>query len=260
MDRLIVNVLNYFGIGLATIVLIAAAWKWFLHDLFKTYLEHWTKKSEMQIQSALDNQAMIMSKQLELHAVKLGRVLPMLEEINLEISNHLMMYHNYTNAVVNKGSIGKDFEKMRYDIDSKIIDNIYRIGIYLPKEIKNILNRIRMIVSRSWKDPIVIREVLFSVFKSKDKITEVAKAAMEIYNKYLDCFQEMVESYCSVGSKSKVDCAEIMKKYGFDSDGDYIHSDVITRFAEAIFLLHEYKTNELTALVCGDYNIDEPVQ
>ncbi len=220
-------------------------WKMILNPIYTRYLDHRLRQAELHEKTFIDIQDKMFSKKLEVETIKLNRVLPGLEEINLQIANHRMMYTTYVHACVNNEGLRPGLEDMRLEADKKIINEIYKISIYLPPEMRMILNELRRMVSCSWKNPQEInRTIKQSIFNKQ----EILDKALDLYSVYHDCFYEMVYNYCSIGDV-KLDYTEILEKYHIDEDGEYKHQDILVKFINLYLLFAEYYSKENRDLV-----------
>lgn len=198
-------------------------------------------KDEMIMQNRIDAENRLHSSQLEYESYKRERVLPKLESINEAIIEHQMQYATYINAILNKGILRGDFESRRVVLDGVIIENKDKILFYLPKELRSILNRLRVIVSVSWKEPITLN----NTFKSYAGINavEVCEACQSIYINHVECFFELVEEYIKISSNEKK-YKVILEKHGFDGNANYYPKNIFEEIALTYILLHEFKGGE----------------
>lgn len=242
---LILELTKYLGISTIFAGAIVSLWKWVLNPIYTRYLDYKLDKAKLHEKTLIDIQDKMFSKRLEVETIKLNRVLPGLEEINLQIANHRMMYTTYVHACVNNEGLRSGMEDMRLEADKKIINEIYKISIYLPPEMRMILNELRRIASCSWKNPQEINRIIKQSIFDKG---EIMAKAQDLYSLYHDCFYEMVYNYCSIGD-TKFDYAEILEKYHLDKDGEYKHQDILVKFINLYILLPEYNSKEDRGLV-----------
>lgn len=237
--ELLKELLKYAGFGSVTLFLGYLAKK-ILEPIFKKCLDFRLEKAKIHEKSIMDMQATVFSKKLEIESIKLNRALPSLEKINLLISNHRMMFNTYICACVNNSGFLKEREKERFDIDREIIEEIYKISIYLPEEMRIILNRIRRMISCSWKDPKVIFEAIRKSIFYND---EVSKRGCELYTKHHECFYEMVYKYCSMENRN-MDYSKILEKYNISLEYDIRKEELLDAFINFYLLFPEYSTRE----------------
>ena len=238
----ITKVLGYGSIIIGAVVLI---WKQILQPIYNRYLDFKLEKAKSHEKSILDAQDKVLSKRLELETIKLNRVLPLLEEINLLIATHRMMFTTFVSTCIDNGCLREDFEKARLELDTKIIDAIYKISIYLPTEIRILLTEIRLIISCSWKEPKTVHgNIRASVFNKK----EITIRSSALYAKYHECLYDMISNYCFIGDKD-ISYNEILKKYGFNEGGQIEDEELIDKFIRMYLLFHEYPSKELVDCV-----------
>lgn len=236
---------KYMGLSSIGAGVILFLWKMVLDPIYTRHLDYNLEKLKLHDKALIDIQDKMFSKRLEVETIKLNRVLPGLEEINLQIANHRMMFTTYIHACVNNEGFSANMETMRLEADGKIINEIYKISIYLPPEMRTILNELRRIISCSWKDPQHINGTIKeSIFDKGEIITK----SQELYSLYHNCFYEMVYNYCSIGD-TKSDYAEILKKYQFDKDVEYKNQDILIKFINLYILHPEYYSKEDQDLV-----------
>ncbi|PEI56595.1 hypothetical protein [Priestia aryabhattai] len=244
----LMKALGYGGVAASLIYFVARN---ILKPSFDKYLNFRLEKAKIEEQSRftiaeMHEQAKISfndkihTTRLEMETVKLNRVLPILEELNKHIVKHKMIYSTYINSILNKGTFRKDFEKERLEIDGNVINLINQVAIYLPKEMRTILNSIRVVISVSWKEPNTLHNII-----NQDglKHTDVGRKTLAIYNSYTECFYEMVNTYCEIQSK-ETSYSDILLKYNFDENGIYSENDILTRYVKAYILLHEYTSSK----------------
>ncbi|AXH99840.1 hypothetical protein DV702_08890 [Sporosarcina sp. PTS2304] len=196
-------------------------------------------REEMRVQNELDSNSRLHTSHLEFEVYKKDRVLPHLENINKILIEHNMHYNNYGQYIVNKTMLRKEFETKRLKLDSEFIENKDKIAIYIPSEFRLLLNRIRVIISVSWKDPIILNGNL-AHFDTPIKFID---KSLEIYRKYVECFYEMVAEYIKITDETK-DYAKILSNHGFNEKAEYISKKLTDRVAMAYILLHEYMDTE----------------
>lgn len=239
---------KYAGLTSIGAGVILFLWNMVFNPIYTRYLDYRLEQAKLHEKTFIDIQDKMFSKRLEVETIKLNRVLPGLEEINLQIANHRMMFTTYIHACVNNEGLRSGMEDMRLEADKKIINEIYKISIYLPPEMRIILNELRRIVSCSWKNPIDIHCFIKQSIFDKEQIFEKAQ---DLYSLYHDCFYEMVYNYCSIGD-TKLDYTEILEKYYIDKYGEYKHQDILVKFINLYLLFTEYYSKEDRDLVLGE--------
>lgn len=184
-------------------------WKCILNPAYSSYLEYKSEKEKMHEAVILDAQTKAVSTNYEFVATKLQRALPLLEDISLEFANYIMMFNSYLLCVSNNGIFDKKHESERLDIDSRLIEKIYKVSIYLPKELRVLLNQMRKIVSCSWKDSQIVSNI---IRESKFNKNEVTNLASDVLIKYNNCFYDLVKLFCSI-TKDKETYSDILTYY-----------------------------------------------
>lgn len=193
-------------------------------------------QEEMLIQSKIEGEGRIQSSQLEYETYKRDKVLPRLEAINEILMEHNMHYASYGYDIANKLSLRDNFEKTRLELDGRMIENKDKVLIYLPRELRLILNRLRVIISVSWKEP----KLLNNILKEYDFPVNIVNSCLEIYRNHIECFYELVEEYLRITNEKK-DYLNILKRFGFDEEAKYITKNFNEKVAVSYILLHEYK-------------------
>lgn len=233
-----------FNLGTVGSVTIAIIWLWkpVLQPIFNKLLEVKLEKYKMEIQLTLNQQTEIMSRKLELEIVKLNKVIPILEDINVIITTHKSMFQSYMHSVINNGKVRENFENQRFELDKELFNKISKVSIYLPKEMRIILYEIRKIVSCSWLDTSTMYHIIRTLKLDRK---EVAEKTLDIYGAYTSCFYDMFSIYCSLDNRKK-DYKEVMIENGLDENGKFISEDLVYKFVETHFLFHEYiSSNEM---------------
>jgi len=206
-------------------------------------------REEMLIRNKIEVEGRIQSSQLEYESYKRDRVLSKLEAINEILIEHNMQYASYGQAIVNKYPLKSDIEKNRLELDGRMIENKDKILIYLPRELRLILNRLRVILSVSWKEPMVLNNIL----REFDFPVNIVNSCLDIYKNHLECFYELVEEYLRITNEKK-DYSVILKRYGFNEEANYIPKDFNQKVAECYILLHEYKDSEDYTKLDNEFN------
>lgn len=198
-------------------------------------------KDAMLIQNKIDSENRLHTSQLEYESYKRERVLPKLENINEALIEHQMYYTSYLNAILNRSRLRDDFENRRVELDGLIIENKDKILFYLPKELRLLLNRLRVIVSVSWNDPIIVN----NIFRSYNAINikEVCESCQKICINYIECLYELIEEYIRINSEEK-NYQAILRRYNFDENVNYQPKNVLDEIAIVYILLHEYHEDE----------------
>jgi hypothetical protein len=247
MLEIINNLVSTLGYSSIWVVAIITLFKFVIKPAYDSFLKNRLdvasikeqskyKIEEMHEQSKLENENKLYSSKLELETIKMNNVLPVLEEINSLIMEHRLLYNSYTHSIVNKGGFPKDREQRRLEIDGKMIELKDKISIYLPVELRTLLNRCRVIMSVSWKEPIVLNRTLHSL---DIKPIFVLEKVNEIYSDYNECFYEMVSEYITVGSRN-TDYSIILAKFNLQPNGEHCKNEPLYRVAKAYILYHEY--------------------
>lgn len=262
MDDLFKKIAEYLGYGAVSVAVLGALWKFFLkflveelikfrvtkqqsihkHDLDKQLSDHKNeldkqlRQFEFQSKAIFDAQDKYLTSKLELESVKLGRVFDHLEQINLLYTNYLINFNSFMNSVVNNNRLRENSENLRLEVDTQIIDHIHKVAIYIPEELRIILNQMRVIISNSWQDPQVLYRVHGSIGVN-GKL--VAETAIQILSSYHKVYLDMVRNYCSVKSE-KFDYSGLLAKYGFNDRGEFQNTEILARYVKGCILFHEY--------------------
>jgi hypothetical protein len=211
------------------------AWKYIIKIIFEKWLDYRLELSKQEVGHALAIQKDLALKKAEFEAVKLSRVLPLLESINKCLNEHSMMFGTYIGVVLSRGGLSEDFEDLRLAQDEKLVGLIPEICIYLPKEFRDLLYGMRRVVSCSWHKARAVSEVLYEIGDYK----AVANAAQEIHISMIDCFYAMTNKYVGVVDDDR-EYADILMAYGFDVKVSIIDRHPIRLVAWRYILLHEY--------------------
>lgn len=241
------DLLAQLGYGSIWVAAIVISFKFGLKPLYDSFLSNKVeiskieKQSEMNreellIQSKIEGEGRIQSSQLEYETYKRDRVLPRLEAINEILMEHSMYYATYGFDITNKNSLRDDFEKARLELDGRMIENKDKVLIYLPSELRLILNKLRVIISVSWKEP----KLLNNILKEYDLPVNIVNSCLDVYRNYIECFYELVEEYLRITNEKK-DYINILNKFGFDENAKYITKNFNEKVAVNYILLHEYK-------------------
>lgn len=223
------------------VIVVSVLWKF----VFKSLVDSWFKnKLEMQKQEvgiALLIQKNIAVKQAEFEKIKLERVLPLLEEVNSALSEHRMMFSNYSSYIVNKcGTIDK-IEQERLIQDKRIIKAMSSLSIYLPEEFRELIFQLRKVVSCSWRDPVTIYRVLHDIGDTRN----IPSLANDLYDDLSNAYYSMCNKYLGV-LEENVSYTSILKSNDLDLNSYTLKIDPENQLAWKFILLHEYYgSNEL---------------
>lgn len=250
INQILQDLIQQLGYGSIWVLFVILIFKFVIKPAYENFLANKVEiaqiekqsslnREEMRVQNELDSNSRLHTSHLEFEAYKRDRVLPYLENINEVLTEHNMHYNNYGQYIISKGRLQEGFETKRLELDGKFIQNKDKIAIYLPNEFRLLLNRIRVIISVSWKDPVILNGSL-THFDTPIKIID---KSLEIYRNYLGCFHEMVEEYIKITDETK-DYAEILSKHGFNEKAEYISQNLTDRVAMAYIMLHEYMDAE----------------
>lgn len=216
-------------------------WKFVLKSAFELFLKNRLDQRKQEIGNALAIQKELTLKQAEFEKVKLERALPLLEEVNGTISNHSMMFHTYTTALANRMSYSEKLEGLRLEQDKKIIVSISKAAIYIPEEFRNLLIKIRRVISCSFHDS----ETMCRVLRDIGNNTEVAFAALDLHTDLVNCFYSMCDKYIGLG-KQETSYSEILTAHNLDNEVNTTKTDPINQLAWKFIVLSEaYGSNEI---------------
>ena len=246
--------LGYSSITSLIIIIVA---KFVIKPIFDSYLSNQVEmnkldkqlendKEKLIIQNELDYQAKLNESKLEYETYKKDKVLPKIEKISEIIIQHKMQYNTYINCIMNRGGLPNNFEQQRLELDTNMIESKDKILFYLPKELRDFLNKSRVLISVSWSSPINLSNTFrtFNGIYTKD----VCNACSDIYSKRINCFYDLIEEYLKVTYQEK-NYLKILNEHGFNEYGDYIEKNVIDEIAMKYIMLHEYYgTNDFVGI------------
>ncbi|WP_214825165.1 hypothetical protein [Exiguobacterium algae] len=193
------------------------------------------------MKSKIDSENRLHTSQIEYESYKRERVLPKLENINVALIEHQMYFSSYLHVILNRGRLHDDDEAERLNLDGLILENKNKILFYLPRELRLLLNKLRVIVSVSWKDPALLNSTLNSYDGVNAK--EVCESVQKIYIDYIECFYELIEEYMKISTEEKK-YHDILIRYNFDESVNYKPNNIIDKIAIAYILFHEYHGSE----------------
>jgi hypothetical protein len=107
-----------------------------------------------------------------------------------------------------------------------VINNIHKIGIYIPKEFRSHLNQIKKIVSCSWKEPILVYKLIIEA-ELNPEIT--LTRSNETYYNYLKVYHELTSHYMSLDNENK-SYRKILLSNGFSDEVEMNLKDKEDRF------------------------------
>jgi hypothetical protein len=220
---------------IASIVLIALAWKLFLSSMWDKWFSHVLTMRANDISSALAIQKDLAVKKAEFESVKLNKALPLLERANGLIYKHNMLFSEHMRAILNNIDGRGNLENERMKVDTEMIDVLSSLSIYLPTEFRMFMVTLRKMVSCSFRDT----KVMCNCLKSIGPLTDQVHSINESYFKTIDCFHSLCGKY--VGSENiETTYPEILKKFDFSKDAEPLMNTPMNTLAWKFILLHEY--------------------
>ncbi|MHB8063626.1 MAG: hypothetical protein ACYDG2_13505 [Ruminiclostridium sp.] len=232
-----------FGITSITIIICFAfviLYKFVLSPAILKYSEYKIEKSKLQLNAIIDAQAAASNRIYELQMVKINLALPILQDISSDLYTFRMMYNSYLRCILNGVSFS-DKEDARVELDIKFTKEISQIFIYIPDEMRSLLQKLRIFISCYWKDS---DSICTTINESIFKKSEISKNVYKILKDYINCFYDMVSIYCNLTKENKT-FADICSKHNIDINGQYLNDTPISKFSLFYILKHEYQDPEL---------------
>lgn len=233
----LVKFMKYLHLGewITTVVVTVLLWRYVFKSLFELWFTNKLAMHKEDVATSLQLQKDLAIRKAEFEKVKLERALPLLESITECLYEHQLMFSSYISAVLNNHSLPERIEKLRLEKDKALVHSVSISGIYLPEEMRGLLQVMRKIVSCSWVDPSRNHNML----KELGDTTLVPLSAQDIYQKLFGCFQTMSNMYIGIDTKYS-SYAEILADYEINSEFALITNNPIDRLAWVHFLMHEY--------------------
>lgn len=241
MADAVTDLLNKFGYGSIGTLIVVLSVQFIAKPIFDAVMEVVKEKKKSNLQSQLEIESKIKSSELEFDKYKKDIVLPVLQNIvNIleEDINTIQKYSNYitqdnklkrkenktTTDDFNILELEKNYEEIvaqREKNVSKLRDEILKISIFLPKEMRDILLVFRV----SMETSLLTSEKLLYFINLEKKMDEqtsliIGNYNIVIYRNLLNCFYRLIEGYIKIDYKEE-DYSKILKKYGLNNIGEY---------------------------------------
>jgi nucleoside phosphorylase len=172
------------------------------------------------------------------HDKSIARVADLLEKLSESFGQHHMMMSNYLRYILNKiPSVDEEFESNRLALDKAALESIGPLQIYIPAELRSVINRRRRILSCSWRPPAALYYTLLDtryIFPRGP-----IEGAHSIMNALGGAYLDMVYLYMN-GVSDRSRYAEVLQVHGLDSSAEKIEMSADEEVACALILEHEY--------------------
>lgn len=256
-----IEIIKFLNIGewAVAVLIIVSLWKWVVKSLVEKWFQNKLDLQKQAVGSALQIQKDLAIKKAEFEKIKLERVLLLLEEINTVASEHKMMQNTHSSLIVNKGGLPESFEAQRVLLDTKMITALSSIAIYLPVELRSLVNQLRKIISCSWKEPLQTYYLLLEK-GTINCVSDVCSQPNDLYNDLLDCFYDMCNKYLGLVVTDE-SYKDILKRHKFSDSIKPISPNPAQHFLWQYLLLHEYvsiaERSEVIANIEKAYEIEK---
>ena len=228
------------------VIVVTALWKFVFKSLAESWFRNRLELQKQEVGTALQIQKDLALKQAEFEKVKLERVLPLFEKVNSAVTEHNMIFNTYIHYILNNCGSNEKLEEERLKSDEKMIDAISSISIYLPDEFRQLVYKLRMVVSCYNRDPQTTARTLRSFGAGRS----IPPLAQDLYIDLIDCFHAMCAKYLGVASSEKT-YMEILAQYNLNNKAETTKSDPENELAYKFLLLHEmFGSNEQVEAQC----------
>lgn len=237
LGGIVLEIIKYLNLGqwAVFVIVVSILWK----AVFKSLVNSWFKNrldlQKQQVGNALQIQKEVAIKQAEFEKIKLERVLPLLEEVNSAVSEHKMIFNTYMHYVVNKCGSTETLENERLINDKKIITALSSLSIYLPDDFRQLVYRLRTVVSCYMRDPVTTARVLRDLGAGQT----VPELAQDQYSDLVNCFHAMCAKYLGT-TEGENSYQQILAKYHLDENAMTTKKDPENELAYKFLLLHEF--------------------
>lgn len=185
------------------------------------------------------------------HDKSVARVSALLERLSESFGQHHLMMSNYLTYVLNKvPSIDGQFEADRVALDSAALESMGPLQMYLPAELRSVINRRRRIVSCSWRPP---KGIYYMLLDAKYAFPRgPVEGAHAIMNGLSSAYLDMVYLYMN-GVTERARYADVLKEHGLDISAEKINMSADEEVACALILEHEYMPSSRISAALGRY-------
>jgi hypothetical protein len=179
----------------------------------------------------------------QIENIKVNRVLPIVEEFSENIKLKRVLFGTYLNVLLNKGN-PENYENKRIEIHTKLLELSGKVDIYIPFELKKIMDRLILLVSNSFHDGNEFDSNFLQVYQIENK--EVLFHDCLSYLKiYWEAYYEMISLYIqefSIKSKGDERIVAILGKHKINPETyDIIHDTIDIQKIENLVLLSDLR-------------------
>jgi len=179
----------------------------------------------------------------QIETIKINRVLPFLEELSEQIKLSKSFYLTYFNVLANRGNPAQ-YEATRLEIHSKLLQLSGKLDIYIPYELKKIINILIKIISNSVVDGKVFAEIYKQ--ESTDYHRQVFLENCLTYLKcYWNSYYEIVTLYTlefNIKAKADTRIIDILQTNDIDIQTfEILNTQIDTEIIEKLIMFREYR-------------------
>jgi nucleoside phosphorylase len=184
-------------------------------------------------------------------ATRIERITPLLEVLSGRLQEHRMMADGYFQYILNKvPEVSKEFETKRVEIDTAVVDIIGSLQIYSTDAFRNVVLRIRRIISCSWQSP---SGIYFTFFKATGRFPrEPIEAAQALLSNLSNCFIDMAKAMAK-GEDDEGLFERLLAKHDLDAEANPVTLSPLTTVVRAHILEPEYIASRVRSEAMGAY-------
>ena len=179
----------------------------------------------------------------QIESIKINRVLPNLEEFSENVKQMQVLFNSYINALENRVDY-RSKENARVDIHVKMLAVSGKIDIYIPYELRKIINKMILIISNSFMDGRIFSEIYKQEISNKHRAVFLAECHQYLSH-YRNAYYDIVGLYVqefSILSKGDKRIEEILTSNKIEiNEFNIIDEKIDVANIENLLLLNEYK-------------------
>lgn len=179
----------------------------------------------------------------QIESIKINRVLPNLEEFSENVKQMHVLFNSYINALENRVDYSSK-ENARVDIHIKMLAISGKIDIYIPYELRKIINRMILLISNSFMDGRIFSEIYKQEIVDKPRAVFLAEC-QKYLSHYRNAYYEIVGLYVqefSILSRGDKRIEQILEINKIEpKEFNIIDTEIDVINIENLLLLNEYK-------------------
>lgn len=167
----------------------------------------------------------------------IDRVTSLLERLTDCVSKHQLMMSTYLRSILNKGGTPENFESSRLELDQIAVETISQLQMYIPRELRDVILRLRRMMSCSWQPP---SDIYYTLYHASGRFPRGAvEAANQMRNELWECYLAMTYLYLN-GNVNRSEYVEVLKQHNLQVNAFSIHDSPDHQIARTMILEYEY--------------------